>query len=1151
MRLAPLLLFPNGHWLPLTLALQMPLVTALAQMNSVLSLDGDGDYVQIPSAADLQNPTAITIETWLHPTQTPNNQFGSFINKGDGADGRSARSYEARWLYDGTIIFNFFFEVVAGVPDGATLGAPLPANAWSHVAITFDSTKGLFQLFTNGVLASQGTGYYGRKIRQTSLPLVLGWTPSYPNIYASGFMDETRVWSTARSALDIAASVYGRLTGTEANLAGYWNFDGGAVNDLTGHGHNGTLAGNASMVPISGNDIVHGQNALPIIASQPRSRTAKIGSVVTLSVSAAATMPLSYQWQKDGENITGATANTFLIPSAAAADSGTYRVMVSNAAGTVTSQSAALVVNEAGFTTLTVTRTSNTGPGSLPVIINQANATPGDVVIEFAVTGTITLVAPLPVISRNVTITGPLDKSVTISGGGGVSLFTFAAGTTCILNRLVLSDGNTAANGAAINNAGTLFVTECLLSNNVANTGGAIDNSGDLTLLSSDFTNNRAGLGGAIHNNGSVQVTLSKFGINQAGNGGAIVNEGILSASQLTLERNEATLGFGGAVYNGGSLMINATTFNGNLAAGGTGGEGFDRGGGGGAGFGGGLFVSDGMVSITNSTFSANSVSGGTGGAANQANGTANVNASGGGNSGGKFLESGGFGGGGGANFGAIGDGGFGGGGGAPGGKGGIGGGNPGNFAQSGGGGGAGFGGGIFVKFGSLVLANCTVSENVALGGRGGPAATTPGGAGQGIGGGVYNYQGTVGILNTIVAGNTAANSNSDLSGAFNSTGFNLIGNNQGASGLSVNDFQGVSANLGPLQDNGGPTMTHALLQASLAIGAGTSAGAPTADQRGAARPSDHVDIGAFQVVTRITPAITWNAPTEITVGTPLSAAQFNADSSVPGTFTYTPPAGTVLPTGNNQVLTVIFTPTDLINFAPATSSVSINVLRLKQSIAFDPLPDRHQGDPPILLSATASSGLPVSFSVLSGPAIIVGNLLTLSGPTGPVTVRAVQAGNGAFSPAPNVDRTFNVVSPLSPAIVQQPASQTVADGDRVVLSVTAQGPELKYQWQFEQSNLPGETASTLTLNAVSQARAGSYRVIVSNANGSTTSEAAILTVRPKVGIRQVGGQVSLAWGFGTLQTSTDLLTWADIAGAASAHAVTTTEPHRFYRVRE
>ena len=99
-----------------------------------------------------------------------------------------------------------------------------------------------------------------------------------------------------------------------------------------------------------------------------------------------------------------------------------------------------------------------------------------------------------------------------------------------------------------------------------------------------------------------------------------------------------------------------------------------------------------------------------------------------------------------------------------------------------------------------------------------------------------------------------AANSatpQADLCGAFVSAGFNLIGNNQGATNLSIFDFQNVAANLGPLQNNGGLTLTCIPLQGSLAVGNGTSTGAPNIDQRGVPRPRGGAfDIGAVQVVT-------------------------------------------------------------------------------------------------------------------------------------------------------------------------------------------------------------------------------------------------------------------------------------------------------------
>lgn len=73
-------------------------------------------------------------------------------------------------------------------------------------------------------------------------------------------------------------------------------------------------------------------------------------------------------------------------------------------------------------------------------------------------------------------------------------------------------------------------------------------------------------------------------------------------------------------------------------------------------------------------------------------------------------------------------------------------------------------------------------------------------------------------------------------------------------------------------------------------------------------------------------PVITWANPANIAVGTSLSATQLNATADVAGAFIYTPPIGTILSVGDNQTLTVDFTPTDLINYNKATKTVKINV---------------------------------------------------------------------------------------------------------------------------------------------------------------------------------------------------------------------------------
>jgi hypothetical protein len=79
-------------------------------------------------------------------------------------------------------------------------------------------------------------------------------------------------------------------------------------------------------------------------------------------------------------------------------------------------------------------------------------------------------------------------------------------------------------------------------------------------------------------------------------------------------------------------------------------------------------------------------------------------------------------------------------------------------------------------------------------------------------------------------------------------------------------------------------------------------------------------------VIFQQTPPISWATPANVVFGTPLSGAQLDASSTLPGTFLYSPAAGTVLGTGK-QTLNVTFTPTDATDYTTATASVTLTVL--------------------------------------------------------------------------------------------------------------------------------------------------------------------------------------------------------------------------------
>ena len=104
--------------------------------------------------------------------------------------------------------------------------------------------------------------------------------------------------------------------------------------------------------------------------------------------------------------------------------------------------------------------------------------------------------------------------------------------------------------------------------------------------------------------------------------------------------------------------------------------------------------------------------------------------------------------------------------------------------------------------------------------------------------------------------------------------------------------------------------------------------------------PTDTTDYTTATATTAIdvhqaTPTITWAAPAGITYGAALSAAQLDASASVPGTFIYTPPAGTVPGAGNGQALSVRFTPNDTIDYTDATGSTTIDVAQATPTITW------------------------------------------------------------------------------------------------------------------------------------------------------------------------------------------------------------------------
>lgn len=270
-------------------------------------------------------------------------------------------------------------------------------------------------------------------------------------------------------------------------------------------------------------------------------------------------------------------------------------------------------------------------------------------------------------------------------------------------------------------------------------------------------------------------------------------------------------------------------------------------------------------------------------------------------------------------------------------------------------------------------------------------------------------------------------------------------------------------------------------------------------------RYSDHdpVVIGLNLVAPKQDQTITFAAPADVTTGAAPITLSATASSGLGVTFTLV--SGPATLSGSKLTLTgVAGTVTvrasqagDATYNAATDVTRSFTVAKQDQTISFAALADRAADAAAATLSATASSGLSVSFSLVSGPATLSGSKLTLTGTAGTVTVRASQAGNDAYNAAPSVDRSFTVTpAKAAPAITKQPADLAVKTGETASFSVTATGyPALSYQWRKNSSAIGGATSATFSLPNVQATDAGSYDVVITNEVGVLSSKLVRLTV--------------------------------------------------------
>lgn len=436
-----------------------------------------------------------------------------------------------------------------------------------------------------------------------------------------------------------------------------------------------------------------------------------------------------------------------------------------------------------------VTSTADSGPGTLREAL--ALAADGDTIDATGLSGAITLTNGQLVVSQSVAILGPGPDALTVSGNHADRVF-YVDGANVLISGLTVSNGYgyLESGGGIYNGSGTLTITDCTVKNNC-------------TCFSD-------GGGGICNMNGTLVINGCMFNGNQwlayvsdQGGGGAIYNRGALSSVSSTFSDNVSD-DKGGGIYSVGTLSIDGCTFNGNTSF--PGHSLFFEGGG--------AICCVGTNSIVNSSFSGNS--GFCGGGAIYCDGTSSVASS-------LFSENSSMYGGGIFNFGAL---------------------SIASSTFSGNSTGDGDGGGIFnygyFSTSTLHIAACTFNGNLTAY------------WGGGICNSAYYGAAKLEISNTILDGGTqtASISTNGPGCTVVSAGFNLSTDGGGGFLTATGDQTHTDPKLGPLQDNGGPTWTHALLPGSPAIDAGDDALAalqPT-DQRGLPRKfGAHVDIGAYE----------------------------------------------------------------------------------------------------------------------------------------------------------------------------------------------------------------------------------------------------------------------------------------------------------------
>jgi len=222
-------------------------------VNRVLSLDGDGDYVEVPDSDSLDLVKALTVEMWVQVSSLIGGDVKIFLNKEDAYECGIASTTDyamPQQNFAFALSINGDFaspENETGWYDG---GGRLEFQRWYHVAITYNGESA--NAYVGGVLTANYTVIGFIDPRETTLRIGARskdlFSVSTSSVLLHGQIDEVRIFNYARTQEEIKATMNTTLTGREEGLVAYWNFDDGAAIDLSSDGNDGRLHGDAQIV---------------------------------------------------------------------------------------------------------------------------------------------------------------------------------------------------------------------------------------------------------------------------------------------------------------------------------------------------------------------------------------------------------------------------------------------------------------------------------------------------------------------------------------------------------------------------------------------------------------------------------------------------------------------------------------------------------------------------------------------------------------------------------------------------------------------------------------------------------------------------------------------------------------------------------------